>query len=107
VAPLAHELNQLARSQSRDRKPRAHAGRQSRPCAENADLRAVNEAGQDQSPLAEKLREQTGIMKDQVQYYLDRARAAARAASIGSVTEIDPSSRASCAPFPRSTATVT
>ena len=50
----------------------------------------TNEAAGDSTPLADKLREQTALMNDQVQYYLDRARAAARAASIGSVTEVDP-----------------
>jgi signal transduction histidine kinase len=41
-------------------------------------------------PLADKLSEQSDLMRDQMQYYLDRARAATRAATIGTMTEIDP-----------------
>ena len=50
----------------------------------------LNEAGGEESQLAGKVREQTQVMRDQVNYYLDRARAAARAAAVGSVTEVEP-----------------
>ena len=50
----------------------------------------VNEARDDASPLATKVVEQTTLMRDQVQHYLDRARMAARAGVIGRVTEIQP-----------------
>ena len=50
----------------------------------------VNEAREDTSPLAAKVVEQTTLMRDQVQHYLDRARMAARAGVIGRVTEIQP-----------------
>ena len=40
VAPLATEVNQLTRRQPRDRRARAHPGRQSRPCAQDAAQRA-------------------------------------------------------------------
>ncbi len=50
----------------------------------------VNEARDDSSPLASKVVEQTTLMRDQVQHYLDRARMAARVGVIGRVTEIEP-----------------
>ena len=50
----------------------------------------TNEARTDDSPLAGKICEQAAIMGDQVTYYLDRARAAARSGVIGSVTEVKP-----------------
>jgi signal transduction histidine kinase len=42
------------------------------------------------TPLAQKVLEQTGIMRDQVNWHLDRARAAARAGAIGVATDIAP-----------------
>ncbi len=48
----------------------------------------MNEAADDKSALASKVSEQTKIMRDQVQHYLDRARMAARAGVIGRVTEV-------------------
>jgi hypothetical protein len=36
------------------------------------------------------MREQTGIMRDQVARHLERARIAARASVVGSVTEVQP-----------------
>jgi signal transduction histidine kinase len=50
----------------------------------------VNEAGGDPGPLADKVREQATVMRDQLSWYLERARAAARAGSVGSSTEIGP-----------------
>lgn len=49
----------------------------------------TNEARDTPGPLAEKVKEQIGIMRDQVNLYLDRARRAARAQSIGAATEVD------------------
>jgi signal transduction histidine kinase len=50
----------------------------------------TNEARDNQGPFAHKVSEQTQIMRDQVSLYLDRARRAARAQTIGSVTEVQP-----------------
>ncbi len=47
----------------------------------------TNEAGLHGGPLARKVTEQAGIMRDQVSMYLDRARRAARAHTIGSVCD--------------------
>jgi signal transduction histidine kinase len=50
----------------------------------------VNEAEADPTPLAAKVGEQAKVMRDQVAYYLDRARAAARAGAIGASTQVSP-----------------
>lgn len=50
----------------------------------------TNEANATPGPLSEKVVEQTHIMRDQVSLYLDRARRAARAQSLGAVTEVRP-----------------
>jgi signal transduction histidine kinase len=50
----------------------------------------TNEARESPSPLADKVKEQIGVMRDQVNMYLDRARRAARAQTIGSATDVDP-----------------
>jgi signal transduction histidine kinase len=47
----------------------------------------TNEAGIHGGPLGRKVTEQAGIMRDQVSMYLDRARRAARAHTIGSVCD--------------------
>ncbi len=49
----------------------------------------TNEARDQPGPLADKLREQIGVMREQVNLYLDRARRAARAQTIGSATEVE------------------
>jgi signal transduction histidine kinase len=49
----------------------------------------MNEARGDE-PLAVKVREQTNVMRDQVQRHLERARIAARANVVGTVTEVSP-----------------
>lgn len=50
----------------------------------------TNEAAKDKSPLGLKVVEQTEVMRDQISLYLDRARRAAAAQSIGAVTEVEP-----------------
>ena len=50
----------------------------------------MNEADSESPSLPEKVREQTDIMRRQVTFYLDRARAAARARTFGAATEVKP-----------------
>jgi len=101
VAPLASELNQLIEANREIvNRARMQVGNLAHALKTPISV-LVNEAEPDASPLADKLREQTGVMKQQVQYYLDRARAATRAASIGSVTEIDPVIEAFLRTFPK------
>jgi signal transduction histidine kinase len=101
VAPLAQELNQLIDA-NREIVNRARMQVGNLAHALKTPLSVLmNEAEQDNSPLAAKLREQTALMKDQVQYYLDRARAATRAVSIGTVTEVDTVVAAFLRTFPK------
>ncbi len=90
VAPLAQELNQVL-DVNREIVARARGQVGNLAHALKTPLSVLlNEAGNDQGQLAEKVREQSAVMRDQVQYYLDRARAAARAATIGNITDIEP-----------------
>ncbi|HTR13386.1 MAG TPA: ATP-binding protein, partial [Roseiarcus sp.] len=50
----------------------------------------VNEADSMSPSLPEKVREQTETMRRQVSFYLDRARAAARARTVGAATDVKP-----------------
>jgi signal transduction histidine kinase len=50
----------------------------------------TNEARDNKTPLAGKVKEQIDVMRDQVNLYLDRARRAARAQSIGAATDVEP-----------------
>lgn len=50
----------------------------------------TNEARDTPGPLAEKVKEQIDVMRDQVNLYLDRARRAARAQTIGAATDVEP-----------------
>jgi len=50
----------------------------------------TNEARDNKGPLADKVKEQIDVMRDHVNLYLDRARRAARAQTIGSATDVEP-----------------
>jgi signal transduction histidine kinase len=90
IAPLAEELNLLVDANHEIiERARTHVGNLAHALKTPISV-IVNEADSEETPLSAKVREQTQIMRDQVQYYLDRARAAARAAAVGSVTEIEP-----------------
>jgi signal transduction histidine kinase len=90
LAPLADELNMLVDSNHEViERARTHVGNLAHALKTPISV-IVNEAEAEESQLAEKVREQTQLMRDQVQYYLDRARAAARAAAVGSVTDVEP-----------------
>lgn len=90
IAPLAEELNLLidANHEVVDR-ARTQVGNLAHALKTPLSV-IVNEARSEPTPLGEKVREQSAIMRDQMQYYLDRARAAARAATVGSVTDVEP-----------------
>lgn len=90
LAPLADELNLLV-SANRDVVERARTQVGNLAHALKTPLSVlINEAGESDDALAGKVREQTAIMRDQVAWYLDRARAAARAGAIGATTEVAP-----------------
>lgn len=90
LAPLAGELNLLIGA-NREVVERARTQVGNLAHALKTPLSViVNEAAVDPGPLASKVEEQAAIMRDQVSYYLNRARAAVRARTTGGVTEVGP-----------------
>jgi len=91
IAPLARETNALIDANREIvERARTHVGNLAHALKTPLSV-IVNEAvtrGDD--PLANKVREQAAVMRDQVQHHLERARIAARATVIGTVTEVAP-----------------
>jgi signal transduction histidine kinase len=93
LAPLAGELNQLIDT-NREILERARTQVGNLAHALKTPLSVMmNEAesGVGEAHLSQTVRAQTAVMRDQVQYYLDRARAAALSGALGGVTEVAPS----------------
>jgi signal transduction histidine kinase len=89
VAPLATEINQLLDA-NREIVERARTQVGNLAHALKTPLSVlINEADSMSPSLSEKVREQAEIMRRQVTFYLDRARAAARART-GAATELRP-----------------
>ena len=87
VAPLAEELNLLIGA-NREIVERARIQVGNLAHALKTPLSViVNEADSEDSALARKVAEQAEVMRDQVQFYLDRARAATRAGAIGAAAD--------------------
>lgn len=88
ISPVAKELNLLIQSNSEvvDR-ARTQVGNLAHAMKTPLSVLA-NEARHNQSEFALKVAEQAAIMRDQVSLYLDRARRAARAQTLGSVTMV-------------------
>jgi len=90
LAPLAAELNLLLDANREVvRRARTQVGNLAHALKTPLSV-IVNEADAGSPRLAEKVREQAEVMSRQVTFYLDRARAAARATSIGVATEFTP-----------------
>jgi signal transduction histidine kinase len=90
IEPLQHELNALLKSnQDIVERARTHVGNLAHALKTPLAV-MTNEARDDNSSLARKVAEQTEIMTNQVNLYLDRARMAARIGVIGRVTEVRP-----------------
>ena len=90
VAPLATEVNQL-NDANREIVERARTQVGNLAHALKTPLSVLmNEADSESGGLPGKVREQTEIMRRQVTFYLDRARAAARARIFGAATEVKP-----------------
>jgi signal transduction histidine kinase len=90
IAPVAAELNLLI-SANREIVERARTQVGNLAHALKTPLSViVNEATGNKGSLADKAGEQVQIMRDQVSYYLDRARAATRAGAVGTATEVAP-----------------
>ena len=90
LAPLAAELNLLLDANREVvRRARTQVGNLAHALKTPLSV-IVNEAEAGSPRLAEKVREQAAVMSAQVTFYLDRARAAARATSIGVASEFSP-----------------
>jgi signal transduction histidine kinase len=90
IAPLADELNLLI-SVNRDivERSRTQVGNLAHALKTPLSV-IINEADAAPGPLADKVHEQAALMRDQTSFYLDRARAAARAGAIGATTQVAP-----------------
>jgi len=90
LRPLAGELNQLIDSNREilDR-ARTHVGNLAHALKTPLSV-IINEADSHPGPLASKVNEQAMMMRNQVSYYLDRARAAAVSGALGGDCEVGP-----------------
>lgn len=89
IKPVADELNLLIHSNTEIiERARTQVGNLAHALKTPLSVLA-NEARLDQSKLANKVGEQTEVMRTQIELYLDRARRAARARSIGAATKIN------------------
>lgn len=91
IAPLARETNELidANRQIVER-ARTHVGNLAHALKTPLSV-VINEANaRGGDPLAVKVREQAGIMRDQVAHHLERARIAAHASVVATLTEVRP-----------------
>jgi len=90
IAPLAREVNALMESNREvvDR-ARTHVGNLAHALKTPLSV-LLNEASGRDDTIADKVREQVGAMRDQVQHHLERARLAARVAVIGTIIDVTP-----------------
>jgi len=88
IEPVARELNLMIQANAEivDR-ARTQVGNLAHALKTPLSV-LTNEADNDKGPLAQKIEEQAQIMRDQVSLYLDRARRAARAQTLGSATGV-------------------
>jgi signal transduction histidine kinase len=91
IAPLARETNALIEANKEIvERARTHVGNLAHALKTPLSV-MVNEANaRPGDPLASKVVEQAEIMRDQVARHLERARIAARATIVGSITDVEP-----------------
>jgi signal transduction histidine kinase len=91
IAPLARETNALIDA-NRDivQRARTHVGNLAHALKTPLSVMVNEAAARPEDPLAGKVREQIGIMRDQVSRHLERARLTARLTVVGTVTEVQP-----------------
>jgi signal transduction histidine kinase len=90
ISPLAGELNLLLDT-NREILERARTQVGNLAHALKTPLSIImNEAESAPDEVAARIREQAILMRDQVNYYLDRARAAALAGTLGTLTDVEP-----------------
>jgi signal transduction histidine kinase len=91
VAPLVRETNALIDANREIvNRARTHAGNLAHALKTPISVMMNEAAAHAPDPLAEKIRQQTEIMRDQVTRHLERARHAARVGTIGTVCEVRP-----------------
>jgi signal transduction histidine kinase len=88
IEPLQTELNALIQS-NQDIVDRARTQVGNLAHALKTPLAVItNEAREDKGPVGEKIAEQAGLMRDQINLYLERARMAGRVGVIGRATDV-------------------
>lgn len=88
IAPLTREINALIESNRQIvERARMHVGNLAHALKTPLSV-ITNEARGSSGALAGKVAEQAGVMRHQLDYYLDRARMVAGARAIGSVTDV-------------------
>jgi signal transduction histidine kinase len=88
IAPLAAELNLLlAANRQVVERARTQVGNLAHALKTPLSV-ILNEAVADRSAFSAKIREQAAIMRDQVTYYLDRARLAVRVGVLGDMADV-------------------
>jgi signal transduction histidine kinase len=91
IAPLARETNALIEANREIvERARTHVGNLAHALKTPLSVIVNEAAARGDDPLAVKVREQAGVMRDQIAHHLERARIAARATVIGTVTEVTP-----------------
>src|SRR4051795_5228877 len=91
IAPLARETNALIEANREIvERARTHVGNLAHAIKTPLSVIVNEAAARGDDPLAVKVREQAAVMRDQVQHHLERARIAARATVVGTVTEVAP-----------------
>jgi signal transduction histidine kinase len=91
IEPLARETNALLESNREIvERARTHVGNLAHALKTPLSVMMNEAAARGDDPLAGKVREQAGIMRDQVTRHLERARIAARVAVVGTITDVTP-----------------
>ena len=91
IASLARETNALLDANREIvERARTHVGNLAHALKTPISVMVNEAAARPDDPLAAKVQEQTGIMRDQVTRHLERARIAARVAVVGTLTEVVP-----------------
>jgi len=91
IAPLARETNALLDANREIvERARTHVGNLAHALKTPLSVMVNEAAARGEDPLAQKVREQIDIMRDQVARHLERARLAARLTVVGTITEVLP-----------------
>ena len=97
IAPLARETNALIDANREIvERARTHVGNLAHAIKTPLSVITNEATGRAADPFASKVLEQVDVMRDQVAHHLQRARIAARATVVGTVTEVGPVLAALC-----------